>query len=54
MHDGSPERGRGAEQGDRRLGLAEIPLADGFTPDGGFSPDGQKSVTQCPVNRFKL
>jgi hypothetical protein len=32
MHVGSLERGGSADQANRRLGLAEIPMADGFTP----------------------
>jgi hypothetical protein len=56
MHVGSLERGGSADQADRRLGLAEIPLAGGFMDgwDGGIPPVDQKNVAQDPVNRFKL
>jgi hypothetical protein len=32
MHVGGPECGRSADEANRRLGLAEIPPTDGFTP----------------------
>src|SRR5260370_37205285 len=56
MYVGGPERGRGADQADRRLGLTEVPVAGGFMHgwDGGIPPVDQNNVAQYPVNRFKL
>jgi hypothetical protein len=49
MHVGSPERGGSADEADRRFGLAEIAVADGFTRGWEvFRPSARKMLPNVP------